>query len=51
MKLGRLNHIGDATPSIAGSLSVTLNLFQGPCLNGDTSSDADVLAQNARHGC
>jgi hypothetical protein len=51
MILGRLNHIGVATPSIVGSLFVTLNLIQGPCLNGDTSSDADGLAQNARHGC
>ena len=29
MKLGRRNHFGVATPSIAGSLSVTLELVSG----------------------
>jgi hypothetical protein len=42
MKLGRLNHIGIATPSIADSI-VTLNSFQGPCL--------DVGRLAVRHGC
>ncbi len=50
MKLGRLNHIGVATPSIEDGI-VTLNSFQGPCLNCGQGLYAVRHKEIVRHGC